>query len=141
MKNITLTITLVVLLLVGLGSPSTAVAQQSVALAGGPVEIANIVLHDASGSYIVPVGKVLVVEHFIWALESDSTTQRLVIRPANNPVGVGDFALDFNATTPDMFTPERPIRILGDGIAGIFIIKNVNVDWRDVLIVGTLKDA
>ncbi len=107
----------------------------------GPVEAVNIVLHDGQQIYTVPMGQVLTIENFIWALEGSATHQSVAIIPGNDPAGVGDFLLKFSATQPDMFTPERPIKIVGDGTAGVRIINNTAVDWRDVLITGTLRDA
>lgn len=113
-------------------------AQTSRAVAFAAPESVNIVLHDNQLQYVVPMDKTLVIENFIWALESDSTHQTISLDPANDPVGVGSFQLKFNTTQPDMFTPETPIRIKGDGTAGIRILKNSQVDWRDVLITGQL---
>gem|GEM_PF-1562452 len=100
------------------------------------VEAVNIVLHDGGGTYTVPSKKVLIIEHFMWALEADSTSQRIAIQPTANPVG--DFALEFTAEKPDMFTPPRPIRLIAGG--RVSILKNGGVDWRNVMIVGLLVD-
>ena len=103
-------------------------------------EAVNIVLHDAQNDYVVPIGKVLTIENFIWALESDTNRQIVSIKPANDPVGVGDFQFSFTVDSVKSFTPEAPIRIVGDGSARVSIRNNSVVDWRDVLITGTLSD-
>lgn len=107
----------------------------------GVADTVNIVLNDTTGQYVVPDGKVLVVEHLVWALESDHTHQRVSIKPYNDPTGTGDFQLKFSTTAPDMHSFDRPLRIKGDGFSGISIYKNSQVDWRDVCIFGFLRDA
>jgi hypothetical protein len=103
------------------------------------VQTFNQVLHDSSNSYTVPAGKVLIIEHFIWALEGDSTHQVISIRPNNDPAGVGDFLLKFSTDTPDSYTPPRPIRLAAGGI--VMILYNPSgADWRDVLVIGLLVD-
>lgn len=104
------------------------------------VEPVNIVLHDANLSYSIPEGKVLQIEHFIWALEPDATHQTINIKPANDPSGVGDFQLKFTSEAPDSWTPSRAIRIVGGSAASVSIINNGSADWRDVMIVGLLID-
>lgn len=142
MKHAVLTLALLGMTAFGLnslvGAQTTRTSASSTAAAP---EAVNIVLHDGDTQYVVPTGKVLTIENFIWALESDSTHQTLLIRPANYPAGIGSFLLKFSSTAPDMFTPERPIRIVGDGFAGVTVLNNGAADWRDVLITGTLRDA
>ena len=104
------------------------------------VDPVNIVLHDSNTTYSVPAGKVLIIEHFIWALEADSTHQSVAITPANAPVGVGSFQLKFTALAPDSWTYSRPIRVAGGSGADVHILKDDLVDWRDVMIVGLLVD-
>jgi hypothetical protein len=111
------------------------------AISATPVEVVNITLHDGQTSYVVPTGKVLTIENFIWALESSATHQSISITPGGVPSGVGNFQLKFSATQPDMFSPERPIKLVGDGLARVEIFINSVVDWRDVVVIGTLKDA
>lgn len=104
------------------------------------VQPVNIVLHDGNLSYSIPTGKVLQIEHLIWALESDSTHQVISIKPVNDPTGVGDFQLKFTTDAPDSYTPTRPIRVVGGSGAQVSIINNGLADWRDVMIVGLLID-
>jgi hypothetical protein len=68
----------------------------------------NIVLMDGSTSYSIPAGKVLQIEHLIWALEGDSTHQRVSIKPRDDPSAVGDFQLKFESTSPRIY-PEHPV--------------------------------
>ncbi|MEN8254989.1 MAG: hypothetical protein ABFR33_05915 [Verrucomicrobiota bacterium] len=99
----------------------------------------NILLYDDNSSYSIPAGKTLIIEHFIWALEADSTHQNVSIKPANHPVGMGSFLLKFSVTAPDSWTPSRPIKIVGGSGATISILSGA-ADWRDVMIVGMLVD-
>ena len=122
-------------------TPGTALSQGGTTMAAGQEDAVRIVLNDASGQYIVPDNKVLVVEHLVWALELDHTHQRVAINIADTPAGVGSFQLKFETTQPDFHTFERPLRIVGDGTSGIQIYKNDQVDWRDVAIIGYLRDV
>lgn len=122
-------------------TPGTALSQGGTTMAAGQEDAVRIVLNDVSGQYIVPDNKVLVVEHLVWALEVDSTLQRVAINIADTPAGVGNFQLKFETTQPDFHTFERPLRIVGDGTSGIQIYKNDQVDWRDVAIIGYLRDV
>ena len=101
----------------------------------------NIVLDDDNNSYQIPAGKVLLIEHFIWALESNSTHQLVLIKPPNAPPSVGDFQLRF-PDAPQMWTPPRPIRVIGGSGAMIFIGGGDDspIDWRNVMVVGLLVD-
>ena len=63
----------------------------------GISDTVNIVLNDLTNQYVVPDGKVLVVEHLVWALESDHTHQRVNINPYNDPTGT---PLIINIRTP-----------------------------------------
>lgn len=139
MNKITLTGLALAVAALGLNSV-TGAQTPTVARVVGGVEPVNIVLHDGQNDYVVPIGKVLVIENFIWALESDANRQTINLKPQNDPAGVGGFQLQFTLGSADMFTPEAPIRIVGDGSAGISILNNSQVDWRDVLITGTLRD-
>ena len=115
----------------------------SASVAQGEITPVNIVLHDGSASYAVPDGKVLVIEHFIWALEAESTDQKVAIEPANSPAGAGAFELDAATQTgyPDSWTPPRPIRLVGGNGANVHIVYSEGeTDWRDVMIVGLLVD-
>ncbi len=102
----------------------------------------NIVLHDDNNSYQIPAGKVLLIEHFIWALESNSTHQVVSIKPSNDLASVGSFLLKFTTEAPDMWTPPRPIRVIGGSGAQVSIIGDDDsaVDWRNVMVVGLLVD-
>lgn len=141
MKNVSLSVLLlglVALGLNGLGTAQSATPRRSV----NPAEVVNIVLHDAQPTYTVPIGKVLTIENFIWALESSSTHQFIGITPGNDPAGVGSFILKFDTDNPDMFTPGKPIRIIGDGAAGVEVLyTSAGANWRDVAILGYLQDV
>lgn len=146
MKHIAITAALATVALLGFNLPSTALTPQvgvrplGGAMAFSQPEAVNAFLHDGADSYIVPIGKVLHLEQLVWALES-STHQSVAIIPGNEPAGVGDLLLKFSSTAPDSWIPTRPIRIVGDGAAGIRILNNGVVDWRDVAIFGYLQDS
>jgi len=120
-------------------APLALLTVASLGFAYADVQPVNIVLHDGSTSYAIPNGKVLIIEHFFWALESDSTSQTIQVRPAAFPNGVGAFLLKFT-DAPDSFTPPRPMRVVGGGGANVSILKGGAADWRDVMIMGLLVD-
>lgn len=141
MKKATLTCVLLAVSALGLNSLVDAQTRTTSALATGVAESVNIVLHDAQPSYVVPIGKVLVIEHLNWALESSANRQVINIKPSGDPSTVGDFQMSWAFDSIDWFAPDRPIRIVGDGAAGVSILTNSQVDWRDVLITGVLRDV
>lgn len=146
MRPSLITLSLLAVALVGISVSPPAQSQSAVppreqTLGFGIEDAVNIVLHDGNNSYIVPDGKVLVLEHIVWALESSSTHQTVTIKPAGVPAGVGSFQLKFSTTQPDMHTFERPLRIVGDGAAGVSILNNSQVDWRDCALIGFLRDV
>ncbi len=148
MKNYVITAALAAVAVLGFNATSNAFSPQSLSaqsrtqsMSFGATETVNITLHDGQPNYIVPSGKVLHIEHFIWALESGSTHQSVVIIPANEPAGVGDLLLSFSGSGENIWTPERPIRVLADGFAGLRILNNSVVDWRDVTVVGYLTNS
>jgi len=112
----------------------------SVSLAQAEITPVNIVLHDGNTRYSVPAGKVLIIEHFIWALESDSTSQTISINPASRPSGVGSILLRFPSDAPDSYAPPRPIRLVGGPGASVSILFSGGANWRDVMVVGLLVD-
>ena len=150
MKNIVLTAVLGSAILLGINTRSDALTPQfsasrspaqSAQFVLAPVESVNITLHDGAPSYVVPSGKVLFIEQFIWALESSTTHQRVVVNAENRPAGMGDLALKFDSTQPDTWAPVRPIRVVGDGTSGVHILSNGAADWRDVVVFGYLQDV
>jgi len=104
------------------------------------VQPVNIVLNDAVTSYSVPAGKTLIMENFIWALESGTNAQTIIISPSPNPAATGSFQLRFGAESPDIWTPPRPLRLVGGPGARVSILKTDFADWRNVLIMGLLVD-
>jgi len=148
MKHFALIAGIAAVVLLGFNTTSTALSPQSLmarpsaqAVNFGTTEVVNITLHDSQLSYVVPDGKVLHVEHLIWALESGHTHQTVSIVPGGDVPGVGDLLLKFSVTAEDSWTAPRPIRIVGDGNAGLRILDNGAVDWRDVTVFGFLTDA
>jgi hypothetical protein len=147
MKHIALTAALAAVALLGFNAQSNALSPQGVSaqmrtqsMLLGATESVNITLHDGQGSYVVPTGKVLHIEHFIWALES-ATHQWVRIAPANQVPGVGDVTLKFGLGDDEIYSPTRPIRVVGDGNAGVSVLNNGAADWKDVVIVGYLTNA
>lgn len=101
----------------------------------------NIVLNDAVTSYSVPAGKTLIMENLIWALESDATAQTINIVPSPVTAGTGSFLLKFGSESPDIWTPPRPLRLVGGPGARVSILFSaVGADWRNVMIMGLLVD-
>ena len=99
------------------------------------VTAVNINLDDTNPSYTVPAGKVLLLEHLLWRLESESTNQTISIR---FPGAANVHIQSFSSEEPDMTSYARPLR-LSAGVTVLSLI-NVNVDWRDVTLVGLLVD-
>ena len=106
-------------------------------LARADVEAVNVILRtEAQTRYTVPAGKILIIESVIWALDPDSTLERLVISPANRPPGFGDLQINNPDENDNIFAPIRPIRLIGGGNASI----SINPLWNDLMISGLLVD-
>ncbi|YCM42857.1 hypothetical protein V2O64_16230 [Verrucomicrobiaceae bacterium 227] len=107
----------------------------SLSLLQAEVQPVNLVLDDTTTAYNVPLGKTLIIENLVWALESDYTSQTLYMKVSGSS---DSFYLKFNTENPDSWAPVRPMRLVGGG--QVRILKTEAADWRNVLIMGLLVD-
>ena len=100
------------------------------------VTAVNINLDDTNPSYTVPAGKVLLLEHLLWRLEPDNSSQRISFRFP----GAGNVHQQiFSSEEPDITSYARPLR-LSAGVSVSTLKNSAGADWRDVTLIGLLVD-